>query len=161
MGGGDGVGHVVVTLVMTMALYSLTVTRGPAVARSGGGSSSSAVIARCASVISDDIISASCRDDDFSFNGRFPFGVSGKTVGKNVLAKLMIVVLVFKFPFFVMFVTFCFQCGGQGTGCELVRRTLTAKRPLPRNVFGSALPRSCHAGNVGGVYAKVKLFVFL
>lgn len=179
-GGLRSVGEVLVTLVITALCYSVSFTRGRgaicgsdakrmAVAIDGAGSSSMcapgcgsatrskiAMRDRSASSCSDACDCANFGSRSFSLIGSFDKVTSG-----NVTLTFFVLVLIFNFPVFIVFVTFCFHCGGEHRHCGLMRGTVTTKRPVPRNVLGRDLGASAHSGKVGGVYLNAKLFVFL
>lgn len=168
--GVAGVGRVLVTLLLTFAASAMVGTRGRddvrgssargiGIALSGGASAGTSRSGAAIAIVNMSAASVSAATNGSS--GSLPFNGLDSAVDKKVLVSVVTVITIFKLPMFVLFMVFFFHCGGQGTHCHLTRRTVTTKRPLPRGFVHRGQPTSRHSRNVGGAFAKVKLFVFL
>ena len=113
-----------------------------------------------------DIVDSSTVDTDyqsssFDFGNEFPFNMGKGAINGGILTGLIVVILIFGFPFFIVFVAFYFRYKNRKAKYKLMEQALATGQPLPEGIFKDSLPQDYRTKGIKNICTGIGLFIFL
>ena len=132
--------RIFIALMVAMTFCSLAMAQNQTITQNNNDSSDSTFVAEYTDIVDSSTVDTDYQSSSFDFGNEFPFNMGKGAINGGILTGLIVVILIFGFPFFIVFVAFYFRYKNRKAKYKLMEQALATGQPLPDGIFKD----SCH-----------------
>ena len=101
--------RIFIALMVAMTFCSLAMAQNQTITQNNNDSSDSTFVAEYTDIVDSSTVDTDYQSSSFDFGNEFPFNMGKGAINGGILTGLIVVILIFGFPFFIVFVAFYFR----------------------------------------------------
>ena len=133
--------RIFIALMVAMTFCSLAMAQNQTITQNNNDSSDSTFVAEYTDIVDSSTVDTDYQSSSFDFGNEFPFNMGKGAINGGILTGLIVVILIFGFPFFIVFVAFYFRYKNRKAKYKLMEQALATGQPLPEGIFKDSLPQ--------------------
>ena len=152
--------RIIIALMVAVTFCSLAMAQNPTITQDNKNSSDSTIVTEYTDIVDSSTVDTDYQSSSFDFGNEFPFNIDKGAINGGILTGLVVIILIFGFPFFIVFIAFYFRYKNRKAKYRLMEQAL-ATATLPEGIF-KALCRRTTVRKVSRTFRTgIGLFIFL
>lgn len=121
--------RIFIALMVAMTFCSLAMAQNQTITQNNNDSSDSTFVAEYTDIVDSSTVDTDYQSSSFDFGNEFPFNMGKGAINGGILTGLIVVILIFGFPFFIVFVAFYFRYKNRKAKYKLMEQALATGQP--------------------------------
>lgn len=153
--------RIIIALMVAVTFCSLAMAQNPTITQDNKNSSDSTIVTEYTDIVDSSTVDTDYQSSSFDFGNEFPFNIDKGAINGGILTGLVVIILIFGFPFFIVFIAFYFRYKNRKAKYRLMEQALATGQPLPEGIFKDTLPQDYRTKGIKNICTGIGLFIFL
>ena len=127
--------RIIIALMVAVTFCSLAMAQNPTITQDNKNSSDSTIVTEYTDIVDSSTVDTDYQSSSFDFGNEFPFNIDKGAINGGILTGLVVIILIFGFPFFIVFIAFYFRYKNRKAKYRLMEQALATGQPLPEGMF--------------------------
>ena len=101
--------RIIIALMVAVTFCSLAMAQNPTITQDNKNSSDSTIVTEYTDIVDSSTVDTDYQSSSFDFGNEFPFNIDKGAINGGILTGLVVIILIFGFPFFIVFIAFYFR----------------------------------------------------
>ena len=101
--------RIIIALMVAVTFCSLAMAQNPTITQDNKNSSDSTIVTEYTDIVDSSVVDTDYQSSSFDFGNEFPFNIDKGAINGGILTGLVVIILIFGFPFFIVFIAFYFR----------------------------------------------------
>lgn len=132
--------RIIIALMVAVTFCSLAMAQNPTITQDNKNSSDSTIVTEYTDIVDSSTVDTDYQSSSFDFGNEFPFNIDKGAINGGILTGLVVIILIFGFPFFIVFIAFYFRYKNRKAKYRLMEQALATGQPR-RKVSSKTLCR--------------------
>ena len=121
--------RIIIALMVAVTFCSLAMAQNPTITQDNKNSSDSTIVTEYTDIVDSSTVDTDYQSSSFDFGNEFPFNIDKGAINGGILTGLVVIILIFGFPFFIVFIAFYFRYKNRKAKYRLMEQALATGQP--------------------------------